>query len=93
MERNLKFIPVLTKSEAKNITYFTKFVDARINMENKSVELFTQVETYNMGSYEQFVIARIRLSFGDVEAYGLDKKGNRRETGKRKAKETNFIDN
>ena len=69
---------VLTKLRAKEVDIFITGVSYRVSEDKKSIELMA-TSTHSLWGDIKWIVGRIKKSFGEVQAFGVGQKGERRE--------------
>lgn len=69
---------VLTKLRAKEVDIFITGVSYRVSEDKKSIELMA-TSTHSVWGDIKWIVGRIKKSFGEVQAFGVGQKGERRE--------------
>ena len=69
---------VLTKLRAKEVDIFVTGVSYRVSEDKKSIELMA-TSTHSVWGDINWIVGRIKKSFGEVQAFGVGQKGERRE--------------
>ena len=69
---------VLTKLRAKEVDIFITGISYRVSEDKKSIELMA-TSTHSVWGDIKWIVGRIKKSFGEVQAFGVGQKGERRE--------------
>lgn len=69
---------ILTKLRAKEVDIFITGVSYRVSEDKKSIELMA-TSTHSVWGDIKWIVGRIKKSFGEVQAFGVGQKGERRE--------------